>query len=199
MGARLPPLLQAALCLLAALCSGGRPGNAAADTNSTHQLCRLGLPAPPAAAHKLAVIIPYRNRPQQLKTAVQLLHSFLRSQGRVFDIFILQQSRRLRFNRGLLFNAGFLLLDGSDYDHFCIHDVDTLPTREGSIPYSYPAGKAPYHLVPAGIHPWETFENYAGGNIIFAREQLRAVNGFGVHFWGWGKRLGQGHVPLMLV
>ena len=52
------------------------------------------------------------------------------AQNRSFDIFILQQSPLLRFNRGALLNAGVLLLAGSEYDHFCFHDVDTLPTLQ---------------------------------------------------------------------
>ena len=54
----------------------------------------------------------------------------MQAQNRSFDIFILQQSPGLRFNRGALLNAGMLLLSGSQYDHFCFHDVDTLPTLQ---------------------------------------------------------------------
>ena len=64
----------------------------------------------------------------------------LQAQGRDFGIFVMEQSPRLRFNRGLLLNAGVLVLAGSDYDYFVFHDVDTIPTESGSIPYNYPAG-----------------------------------------------------------
>lgn len=178
--------MRLALCLLVALCFGSCRCQATADSNGT-QLCQLTLPARHAAPHKLAVVLPYRGRPRQLRHAVQHLHRYLRAQSVKFDIFVLQQTRTLRFNRGLLFNAGFLLLDGSEYDHFCIHDIDTLPTFEGRIPYEYPTGNSPYHLTPSGIHPIHGYEFFAGGNLVFTRDQLRVINGFGVHFWGWGE------------
>ena len=60
----------------------------------------------------------------------------LQEQGRRFNIFVLQQSPRLRFNRGALLNAGALLLAGSEYDHFIFHDVDTLPQLRGNVSVS---------------------------------------------------------------
>lgn len=74
-------------------------------------------------------------------------------QGHDFSIFILEQSPRYKFNRGALLNAGVLLLQGSDYDWFVFHDVDTIPTATGAIKYARPSGKAPSHLTPSGIHP----------------------------------------------
>lgn len=51
----------------------------------------------------------------------------VQGQNRSFDIFVLQQSPRLRFNRGALLNAGVLLLAGGQYDHFIFHDVVSTP------------------------------------------------------------------------
>ena len=75
-----------------------------------------------------------------------------------FTIVILEQSPELLFNRGALLNAGFQLLQGSDYDHFAFQDVDTLPTFKGKIQYSYPKGEAPLHLTPFRIHPAANFQ-----------------------------------------
>lgn len=82
----------------------------------------------------------------------------LQRQQRDFTVFILEQTAELRFNRGALLNAGFLLLGGSDYDHFAFQDVDTIPTEAGNIQYEYPAGAAPLHLTPNGIHPNARYE-----------------------------------------
>ena len=81
----------------------------------------------------------------------------MQAQGRSFTIFIIEQSRQFLFNRGALLNVGFQLLQGSDYDHFAFHDVDTLPTERGHIQYTYPAGIAPLHLSPFGFHPAANF------------------------------------------
>ena len=46
------------------------------------------------------------------------------------------------------------------------------------------------HLTPPGglgAHPHVTYEDFFGGNALGTLEQLRGVNGFGRHFWGWGK------------
>ena len=53
----------------------------------------------------------------------------MQAQGRDFGIFVIEQSPKNKFNRGALLNAGVLLLAGSGYDHFCFHDVDTIPTE----------------------------------------------------------------------
>lgn len=109
----------------------------------------------------------------------------MQAQGRDFGLFVMEQTARLRFNRGLLLNAGALLLAEYGYDFFVFHDVDTLPTEAGAVPYDYPsgapsaaprpiaivsatctgltlllahAGQAPLHLTPPGIHPKVRYE-----------------------------------------
>ncbi|KAK9865177.1 hypothetical protein WJX84_007285 [Apatococcus fuscideae] len=140
-----------------------------------------------ATGHKLAVLVPYRDRPAQLDAMLPALDAFLQNQARDFGIFIIEQTPELRFNRGALLNAGFLLLAGSDYDYFAFQDVDTVPTEAGNIQYEYPSGMVPLHLTPVGIHPNARYEDFFGGIVIFTREQMLAVNGFGVNFWGWGR------------
>ena len=82
----------------------------------------------------------------------------VQAQGREHTFLILEQSPRLRFNRGALLNVGVLFLSGSDFDYFAFHDVDTIPTEQGNIQYSYPSGRAPLHLTPPGIHPNVRYE-----------------------------------------
>ena len=82
---------------------------------------------------------------------VQMLgvHTFsLQAQGRDFGIFVLEQAAGLRFNRGMLLNSGVAMLAGSDYDYFVFHDVDTVPTETGAIPYDYPYGESFLHDLP---------------------------------------------------
>ncbi|KAK9802642.1 hypothetical protein WJX73_010123 [Symbiochloris irregularis] len=116
------------------------------------------------------------------------LSAFLLNQGRHFDIFVIEQTPGLHFNRGALLNAGVLLLQASAYDYFIFHDVDTIPTEAGNIPYAYPEGLNPMHLTPPGIHPKGIrYEDFFGGIAAFSTEQMTAVNGFGTNFWGWGR------------
>lgn len=30
-------------------------------------------------------------------------------------------------------------------------------------------------------------QDFAGGIMVFTLAQIRAVNGYGTHFWGWGR------------
>ncbi|KAL4420361.1 hypothetical protein ABPG77_006168 [Micractinium sp. CCAP 211/92] len=145
---------------------------------------------PPHAAqqeHRLAVLIPYRDRQQHLEALLAALRPFLDHQSRAHDVFVVEQSDDYLFNRGLLLNAAALLLQGSSYDYFCFQDVDTIPLEKGNIQYSFPQGDAPLHLTPNWVHPKSNFEDFFGGLLIITAEQFRRVNGFGTQFWGWGR------------
>lgn len=137
--------------------------------------------------HQLAVIIPYRQREDLLQAMLPVTEACIHKGGIDFDIFIIEQSDLYHFNRGALLNVGAILMEGSNYDYYAFHDVDTICGQHEVIKYSYPAGKAPLHLTPPGLHPYHNYPEFLGGNIIFTREQYQRVNGFNVHFWGWGK------------
>jgi N-terminal region of glycosyl transferase group 7 len=75
---------------------------------------------------RLAVLVPYRDRPRQLAEMLQITARCLARGGADASIFVLEQAPGLHFNRGALLNAGALLLAGSGYDCFVFHDVDTV-------------------------------------------------------------------------
>lgn len=141
----------------------------------------------PPAEHRMAVLIPYRDRQAHLEALLAALRPFLDRQGRAHDVFVVEQADGYLFNRGLLLNAAALLLQGSSYDHFCFQDVDTIPLEKGNIQYRFPKGDAPLHLTPNWVHPKSNFEDFFGGLLIITAEQFRRINGFGAQFWGWGR------------
>ena len=102
----------------------------------------------------------------------------LQAQRRSFTIFVIEQSAQYLFNRGALLNIGFQLLKGSDYDYFAFQDVDTVPTDRGKVQYSYPAGVAPLHLTPYGIHPTANFEVRASS---CSAADMQAIPAAGLH------------------
>lgn len=143
---------------------------------------------PNSARHRAAVLVPYRDRAKQLVSFLPQLISFLKAQGQQHDVFVIEQSPLLHFNRGALLNAGVLLLQASEYDYFIFHDVDTIPTEAGNISYAFPDGPRPMHLTPPEIHPKNIrYQDFFGGSAAFSTEQIYAVNGFGTNFWGWGR------------
>lgn len=102
-------------------------------------------PANCVARHRVAIIIPYKNRLDNLNSFLFHMHPFLQRQELEYRIFVVEQYNDGRFNKGVLMNSGFIeifnlynySLDLSNdsalypFDCFVFHDVDLLP--EGFI------------------------------------------------------------------
>ena len=132
-------------------------------------------------SHKLGVIVPYRNRPQQLKRFVSHMEDYLKDIE--YEIFIVEQSDDKPFNRGKLLNVGYTLACDKGCDYFVFHDVDMLPE---DVDYSY--SDKPLHLAThLQEHDYETtFFDYFGGVTMFNKEDFKTINGFSNEYWGWG-------------
>lgn len=86
--------------------------------------------------HKLAVLVPFRDRFEELLEFVPYISTFLFKQNIAHHIFILNQVDSYRFNRASLINVGFLETL-KDYDYIAMHDVDLLPLNS-NLSYKYP-------------------------------------------------------------
>ncbi|XP_067133191.1 beta-1,4-N-acetylgalactosaminyltransferase bre-4-like [Centruroides vittatus] len=136
--------------------------------------------------YKVAIIVPYRNREHHLKLFLQHMHLFLQAQLLDYGIFIVEQSEKHDFNRGKLFNIGFIeALKLYDYCCFVFHDVDILPENPQHI---YSCSKQPRHMSSA----LDTFryvlpyKDIFGGVVAFSKEQFIKINGYSNNFFGWG-------------
>ena len=131
--------------------------------------------------HKLGIIVPYRNRPTQLKRFVSHMENYIKDLD--YEIFIIEQSDDKPFNRGKLLNAGYTYATESGCDYFVFHDVDMLPE---DVDYSYT--DKPLHLAThLQEHDYETtFFDYFGGVTMFNKEDFELINGFSNEYWGWG-------------
>lgn len=135
-------------------------------------------------SHKLAILVPFRDRFDELVFFVPNLSKFLNEQGiKLFNIYILNQTRRYRFNRGALTNAGFLLTR-NESDYIAIHDVDLLPMNR-NLSYEYPE-KGPYHLASPEYHPNYNYAKYFGGILLINNQHFELVNGMSNRYFGWG-------------
>ena len=94
---------------------------------------------------KIAVIVPYRNRPEHLQMLLLHLIPVLMRQLLDFRIYIVEQVDRAMFNRGKLINVGFeeALKDSLKWNCFVFHDVDLLLEDDR---LSYNCEKSPQHL-----------------------------------------------------
>lgn len=136
------------------------------------------------AKHRLAILVPFRDRFDELVVFVPHIHKFLHSQNILnFKIYILNQSRRFRFNRAALANVGFLLTK-ADSDYIAIHDVDLLPLNK-NLSYSYPED-GPYHLASPEYHPNYNYDKYFGGILLINKAQFEQINGMSNRYFGWG-------------
>ncbi|KAG8190279.1 hypothetical protein JTE90_025792 [Oedothorax gibbosus] len=135
---------------------------------------------------RVAIILPYRNRKAHLDIFLQNIHPFLQAQQLDYGIFVIEQSEKHKFNRGKLFNIGFLeALKEPDFCCFIFHDVDILPE---SPQHTYGCSEEPRHMCSA----LDTFRyvlpypDLFGGVVAFTREQFSTVNGYSNMYFGWG-------------
>jgi len=133
--------------------------------------------------HKLGIIVPYRDREDQLKVFKQRIQDYLGEQD--YELIIVEQKDENDFNRGKLLNIGFLTAIKKGCDYVVFHDIDLLPIR---VDYGY--ANRPTHLIgqiktPVGFER-TLFDEYFGGVTLFPVEVFQAINGYSNEFWGWG-------------
>jgi len=138
------------------------------------------------ARHRVAIIVPYRDREDHLRTFLYHMHSFLPRQQVDYGIFIVEQDGSSAFNRAMLLNVGAAeALKSYDYQCFIFHDVDLLPEDDRNL-YNCPV--QPRHMSVA-INNFLyrlPYDDIFGGVSAMTVDQFRQVNGFSNMFWGWG-------------
>ena len=143
------------------------------------------------AINRVAIIVPYRDRLRNLKIFLQYIHTFLIWQaGANYAVYLVEPSKRLRFNRAMLINIGFReALLNYDFECFIFHDVDMLPEmffNNYMCDLDYPKQMATsISLYSYSSHVYFT-EHYMGGVTAFTRQQFEKINGYSNLFYGWG-------------
>jgi predicted glycosyltransferase involved in capsule biosynthesis len=132
---------------------------------------------------KIALIVPFRNRDNQLNEFIEFMNGYL--YGFNYKIFIIEQSDDSRkFNRGQLLNCGFEYAKKWGADNFIFHDVDLLPSEELKQ-YYISKPKIPIHIASV----WNRYGNnpkYFGGIVAFNYKDFKKINGYPNNYWGWG-------------
>ncbi|XP_053619877.1 beta-1,4-galactosyltransferase 7 [Plodia interpunctella] len=132
---------------------------------------------------RLAIIVPFRDRFEELLEFVPHMFNFLNKQKIPFDIFIIQQTDSYRFNRASLINVGFLLVK-NNCDYIAMHDVDLLPMNN-DLSYDYPEN-GPVHISSPQTHPKYHYDTFIGGILLIKNEHFELVKGMSNNYWGWG-------------
>ncbi|XP_003486181.1 beta-1,4-N-acetylgalactosaminyltransferase bre-4 [Bombus impatiens] len=145
-----------------------------------------GCPANCTARHRVAIIIPFRDRLIHLQALLYNLHPMLLRQQIDYQIFVIEQKGSDAFNRAMLMNVGYVeALKERPFDCFIFHDVDLLPEDDRNL---YTCPEQPRHMSVA-VDKFKYRLPYAdlfGGVSAMSCEQFHLVNGFSNVFWGWG-------------
>jgi hypothetical protein len=133
---------------------------------------------------RLALIVPYRDRRDELDVFLPHMVEFLSNKQIDYKIFIAEQSDDRPFNYGKLCNAIVNEIK-EDFDYFCFHDIDLLPKNDDSEYY--------YVDQPTQIFGFREdegsdlpYEEFFGGVTLFPKELFEKVNGFSNDYWGKG-------------
>ena len=146
----------------------------------------------------LVIIVPYRDRPEQLK--IFLFNSKIYFNEDKLDkylnlkICVLEQANDKPFNYGRLSNAGYLI--NEDFlDYVVINNVDFLPMIAD---YSYSEnpillikhGHMNLPMQPSKKSKWVVKgtkrENFFGNSVLIPKNVFKKVNGYSNSYWGWG-------------
>lgn len=133
----------------------------------------------------VAIIVPYRNRPDQLNQFSYNLHRFLKKQNIVnYQIFIVEQNDTNQFNRAKLLNIGFReAMKIRPFDCFIFHDIELIPTNYKNL---YLCSSTPRHM-SYNIHLFNNFyDKLFGGVCSILAKQFVKANGYSNKFFGWG-------------
>jgi hypothetical protein len=126
---------------------------------------------------KLGIIVPYRDRYDQLISFKSSINNYLKSKNINFELIIVEQDGAKLFNRGKLLNIGFKQAKKLKCDYVVFHDVDMLPI---DVDYSY--SEIPLLLATQRA----SFDEFFSSVILFPIEYFEKINGYSNEYWGWG-------------
>lgn len=136
--------------------------------------------------HKVAIIIPFRNRHEHFGYWLYYLHPILMRQQIDYGVYVINQDGEGVFNRAKLLNVGYVeVLKDYDYDCFVFSDVDLVPLNDRNL---YRCFDKPRHLAVAmdKFNYGLPYNTYYGGVSSLSKSQFIKINGFSNTYWGWG-------------
>jgi len=136
--------------------------------------------------HRVAIIIPYRDRELHLRKLLAILHPMLQRQMLQYSIFVVEQKQPPTFNRAALMNVGFVEARASaNFDCFIFHDVDKLPEDDRDF---YVCLQQRRHVSPyLSKHRYRMpYSGFFGGVIALTQPHFEKTNGFSNLYYGWG-------------
>ncbi|KAK8775829.1 hypothetical protein V5799_030827 [Amblyomma americanum] len=135
--------------------------------------------------HRVAILVPYRNRAAHLPVFLYNLHRLLSRQQIDYGVFVIEQGDKLGFNRAKLLNVGFVESTALyDFQCFVFHDVDLVPVDDRNV---YTCPEQPRHMsVTRNDTSMVFYPLFFGGVSAVSKEHMLRVNGYSNAYWGWG-------------
>ncbi len=128
---------------------------------------------------KLAIIVPYRGRPEHLARFVPHMAEYFQRDPNL-SLHIVEQAGTGIFNRGKLKNVGYALARNAS-DYVCFHDIDYLP-----LAADYSWSPRPARLIWHGLTHGEDWHTFLAAVVLFDKPSFERINGFPNGYWGWG-------------
>lgn len=130
--------------------------------------------------NSLILIIPIRNREQELRLLIPKMREIFKHQNIDYKVFIVEQSKKKKFNKGKINNIGFLESTNMypHIDNILFNDVDNYPFNNDTINYNIITDR-PIHFFG--------YDHCLGGIYLFPKKDYIKINGFSNRYYGWGK------------
>ena len=149
---------------------------------------------------RVLIIVPYRNRSEQLAIFVPELNRFLSKQELDYKIVVVEQSGMAKFNKGSLINIGFLEAEdlyrkkvpGKDtayFDCVVIHDIDLIPIVSANSYDCLQTLMIGAWMLSTAIEKYDWSlpgRSAVGGVGITTRIAFMNANGWSNRYFGWG-------------
>lgn len=86
------------------------------------------------ARNRVAILVTCRDREYQMPVFLKNLHKFLMRQQLEYQIFIIFQTHGYWFNKGALYNVGYIeSMKVREWECFIFHDIDMLPMDDRNM------------------------------------------------------------------
>lgn len=128
----------------------------------------------------LYILIPYRDRAENLAQFLRESLPLFNQHLDDFKIIVIEQGNTKPFNRGLLLNVGVKHFAKNSDDDIILHDVDIVPKKH--VIEKYYSAKVDKNKI-LGIYGYEFS---IGGISKLSRSTFEMINGFPTNYWGWG-------------
>jgi len=140
------------------------------------------------ARNHVAILVPYRDRNEHLLHFLLNMHPLFAKQELSYGIYLIEPVKTTTFNRGLLFNIGFLEANkdfNNKWQCYALHDVDLISENDKTL-YACPENPTHLSYLISSFNYKPIYKGNFGGVSVLNKKHYENANGFSNLFFGWG-------------